>query len=306
MNSGSYAGESSDKKKKEKKGFKVDRYENYQRKQLKKLTGRDSSKNNNGNKNGRRVKAIVFDDTSRREFLLTMHKRKNERRVKAFVDAKQKMRRENAKTRRAQREEARQAYNRFAAVPILPNFTYQLPRENEDDISEEGEDEDEEQGVMLDNETLEGDTTTTIAAKGNSKRRRILAAEKTVHVMPSTMLGENDETEPSASISHCSNRIDDDYVTVEVKPLFGKPTATYTDATGTSVRTTSALPSNDFSDLPEVVEQELLRLKKETKGAAKTKPRSQTLKVLEKIRKIKKHSRKGHGKKTAKGKRRNR
>ncbi|KAH9578314.1 Nucleolar protein 12 [Trypanosoma melophagium] len=308
MNSGAYADGSTDKKKKEKKGFKVDRYENYQRKQLKKLTGKDTSKNNNNSKNGRRVKAIVFDDASRREFLLTMHKRKNERRVKAFFDAKQKMRRENAKTRRAQREEARQAYNRFAAVPILPNFTYQLPRENEDNLGEEGEDEygDEEHGVVVDKETFMDEDTTTTASKGNSKRRRILATEKTVHVMPSTMRGENDVPEPSASTSYCNNRIDDDYVTVEVKPLFGKPTSTYTDAAGNTMGTTSMLPSNDFSDLPEVVEQELLRLKKETKGAARTKPRSQTLKVLEKIRKIKKHSRKGHGKKTAKGKKRNR
>ncbi|KEG09760.1 hypothetical protein DQ04_04701050 [Trypanosoma grayi] len=279
-----------DKKKREKKGFKVDRYENYQRKRLNKITGKDARKDNSSGSNngGKRVRAITFDEAARRDYLLTMHKRKNERRVKAFVDAKHKLRRDNAKTRRAQREEARQAYNRFAAVPILPNFTYQLPRDDGEEEEEEEEGEVEDQA-----ERGEGEMMPDSADK---RKRRLPAAEKTVHVMPSAMRGESDAT----PVPQSSGRLDDDYVTVEVKPLFGKPAVA--DASAAA----PLLPANDFSDLPAVVEQELRRLKKETKGPTRTKPRIQMLKELEKIRKIKKHSRKGHGKKTAKGKKRHR
>ncbi|EKF32781.1 hypothetical protein MOQ_003366 [Trypanosoma cruzi marinkellei] len=271
------------KKRREKKGFKVDRFESFQRRRLKKSGVKDTYKNNGGGNSGR-VRAIKFDENARREYLLTMHKCKNERRVKAFVDARQKTRRENARARRAQREEARQAYNRFAAVPILPNFTYQLPQD--DGVAE---------GASEHDSCEEND----VADVTINRRYSAIAAEKRVHVIPTAMRGGGGEEATSDYKSH----LDDEFVTVEVKPLFGGLAA----ASGSGgATTTSMLPANDFSDLPAVVEQELLRLKKETKGPSKTKPRLRMLKELAKIRKIKKHSQKGHGKKTAKGKRKNR
>ncbi|EAN90355.1 hypothetical protein, conserved [Trypanosoma cruzi] len=273
------------KKGREKKGFKVDRFESFQRRRLKKSGAKDAHRNSGGGNSGR-VRAIKFDENARREYLLTMHKCKNERRVKAFVDARQKTRRENARARRAQREEARQAYNRFAAVPILPNFTYQLPQDDGDAESEsESEHDTREENDVVD---------VTV-----NRRHSAIAAGKTVHVIPTAMRGGSSEETTSDRKSH----LDDDFVTVEVKPLFGGLAA----ASGSGgATTTPKLPANDFSDLPAVVEQELLRLRKETKGPSKTKPRLRMLKELAKIRKIKKHSQKGHGKKTAKGKRKNR
>ncbi|RNE99560.1 hypothetical protein TraAM80_08171 [Trypanosoma rangeli] len=277
MNGGAGAGDDggNNKKRREKKGFKVDRLENFQRKRLKK-TGAGDARSNSGGGNAKRVKAIKFDEDARREYLLTMHKCKNERRVKAFVDAKQKMRRDNARARHAQREEARQAYNRFAAVPILPNFTYQLPQ-NDEDAGNESDAED----------------------VSHRARRPVLAAEKTVHVMPTIMCGGVD----GATASNCKTHLDDEFVTVEVKPLFARSKKS---GGGDGVIAAPQHPANDFSDLPAVVEQELVRLSKETKGPAKTKPRMRMLKELAKIRKIKKYSQKGHGKKTAKGKKKNR
>ncbi|RNE95612.1 uncharacterized protein Tco025E_09968 [Trypanosoma conorhini] len=284
MNSGAAAGEEggNNKKKREKKGFKVDRLERFQRKHLNRASINDARRNGGGG-NVKRVKAIKFDEDARREYLLTMHKCKNERRVKAFVDARQKMKRDNARVRHAQREEARQAYNRFAAVPILPNFTYQLPQDDGDVGSESEAD-----------PRGEGDADDL----SSRRRRSLLAAEKTVHVMPTAMRGEDGE----AAVPGRKTHLDDEFVTVEVKPLFARARK----AGGDGVAAAPQLPANDFSDLPAVVEQELLRLSKETKGPAKTKPRVRMLKELAKIRKIKKHSQKGHGKKTAKGKKKNR
>ncbi|ESL10456.1 hypothetical protein TRSC58_01811 [Trypanosoma rangeli SC58] len=117
--------------------------------------------------------------------------------------------------------------------------------------------------------------------------------------MPTTMRGGVNE----AATSNGKTHLDDEFVTVEVKPLFAKSRKS---GGGDGVVAAPQRPANDFSDLPAVVEQELVRLSKETKGPAKTKPRVRMLKELAKIRKIKKHSQKGHGKKTAKGKRKNR
>ncbi|CBH15236.1 hypothetical protein, conserved [Trypanosoma brucei gambiense DAL972] len=281
------AGGRGGKKKREKKGFKVDRYENYRQRFAKGINGKNIPKNNSGSVT-KRVKAITFDEEDRREYL-SLHKRKNERRVKAFVEAKQKTKRDNARTRRAQREEARQAYNKFAAVPILPNFTYRLPVEGCSD------NEDDDEGHMDEgNEEM-------VQSRGINdaqKQRRLLAVEKTVHTMPATMSG---GVLAESSIADAGCRLDDEFVTVEVKVLgSGK------DSAGSGTCGSNSLPVNDFSDLPSVVEEELLRLKKVMKGPARTKSRVYMMKELEKIRKIKKHSRKGHGKKSAKGKRKNR
>nr|CCC93461.1 conserved hypothetical protein [Trypanosoma congolense IL3000] len=271
------------KKKREKKGFKVDRYENYRQRCAKGLGGKGPQRiKSTDSTAGKRVKAVTFDEGDRREYL-SMHKRKNERRVKAFVEAKQKTKWENSKMRRAQREEARQAYNKFAAVPILPNFTYRLPvgdEGHEDEDSAEASDEEDEQKPSR-------------SGKATANHRRLVAEEKTMHTMPASMLGGVDDDNLAMAKPCC--HLDDEFVTVEVKPIGG-----------TGHGNASSLPANDFSDLPAAVEREMLRLKRETKGPAKTKARVHMMKELEKIRKIKKHSRKGHGKKSAKGKRRNR
>jgi uncharacterized protein with PIN domain len=110
--------------KKEKKGFKQDRYERYQAHRRHNLGLKPKASSTQGP--ARATKEVTFDEESRKEFLLTMHKKKNERRVQAFVDAKRKMAKENAKVRAEQREKARQAYNSFARVPINPDFSFQF------------------------------------------------------------------------------------------------------------------------------------------------------------------------------------
>lgn len=47
---------------------------------------------NSSNSAHTRVKSITFNEQDRREYLLSLHKKKNERRVQAFVDAKRKLR----------------------------------------------------------------------------------------------------------------------------------------------------------------------------------------------------------------------
>ncbi|KAG8345900.1 hypothetical protein ERJ75_001349200 [Trypanosoma vivax] len=277
-------------KKREKKGFKVDRYENYKKRFAKGSGARQVQRNSANGGNASRVKIIKFDEKDRREFL-AMHKRKNERRVAAFVEARERSKRENAKVRRAQREEARQAYNRFASVPILPNYTYRLPTDCSGSVDADCEGlEDEEPDDV---ERGEG---------AFRKERETVAKETTVHRIPSSMCG---GAEVPNCAAPCSGfHLDDDVVTVEVKPLGLGSARGSTDRP--VIGCSTPLPSNDFSDLPSVVEKEMLRLKQETKGPAKTKARVYLMKELEKIRKIKKHSRKGHGKKSAKGKKKNR
>ncbi|CCW60475.1 unnamed protein product [Phytomonas sp. EM1] len=264
-------------KKKIKKGFKCDRRENYQKMIARKLTGKNI-KSTNTNHASAHVRSVTFDESSRREYLLTLHKKKNERRVQAFVESKWKLRRENAKTRQQQREEARLAYNSYAKVPILPNYTFGLnqPQEDRETDSAAGEEEEEEE---------EGEDSTA--------SKRMAVREESTHAMPAAMY------EGGAA---ASPEVFKDVATVEVKPLFPPPQGG--GAAGSSRR--PALPSADFSDLPTVVEEELHRLRCETKGPSRTKPKIHMLKELEKIRKIKKHSRKGHGKKTVSGKRKNR
>lgn len=258
-------------KKKVKKGFKVDRRANYERNREKKLFGKESKRKDEAPK---RVKSVVFDDRARKEYLLTLHKKKNERRVQAFVDNKRRARRESAKTRQAQKEEARIAYNRFAKVPILPNYTFQLPQYAKDAESDASGGEDEE-------------------GSGEPSSRRAVLRQVTqshsTHALPSAMGGTDDAAAAAWGA-------DAETVDVEVKPLF--PTR--------GAQTRAVLPSSDFSDLPKEVEEELLRLRRESKGPARTKARVHMLKELEKIRKIQKYSRKGHGKRTSSGKRKNR
>lgn len=244
---GAEIGATSAGKKGGKKGFKVDRYQRYQenRKRQQGIATKDSKKEKPGS-----VKEVRFDASDRKEFLTGFHKRKNERRATAFMDVKHKQKVENSKFRREQREEARRAYNAYAKVPILPDYSYRLPSAAEADAPHA--DGDDAEGSDSGDDTM-GD-----------------------------------------SFFRADNELGDygDGVSVTVQPLRRASQV--------------ALPTNDFSDLPKAVADELKRLKQQTKGPAKTKAKKCTLKVLEKIRKIQKHSRKGHGKKSAKGKKRNR
>lgn len=300
-------------KKNGKKGFKCDRRENYERMITKKTTGKDVRKRET---KPVRVKSVTFDSNALRDYVLTLHKKKNERRVMAFVDAKRKMKRDHSKTRQQQREEARRAYNNYARIPILPNYTFNFPSTAEDPSATlfgEEEEMSDEPSVASEEEVGESTPWMDLGEEGNgidaaaeeaatapknekkSRQRRRAMAMATVahstHAMPTAMTAD----------SGAEEGIDVGSVTVEVRPLNFRPMAAV-DARGTA----STLPSQNFSDLPAVVEQELRRMRKESKGPSRTKPKTHMMKELEKIRKIKKHSRKGHGKKSTSGKRKNR
>ncbi|KAG5491464.1 hypothetical protein JIQ42_01366 [Leishmania sp. Namibia] len=304
-------------KKKTRKGFKSDRLGNYRRM----LAKKNGKKVSDAPTRTARPKSVTFDDSSRREYLLTLHKKKNERRVQAFVDAKRKQRKDSAKTRREQREEARRAYNSYARVPILPDYTYRLPKPQDDgfDDDEEAEERGGESGhspqgepEVDDPEAAANSAGDTMEAESSQKRRRakrLATLPLTAHAMPGDMLDQEASADTDARRSagpSSSCKVDSEYVTVEVKPLFGISSGDATSTRKEGVATSKALPSNSFDDLPLVVQQELRRLRQETKGPAKTKPRVHMMKELEKIRKIRKHSRKGHGKRKASGKRKNR
>lgn len=336
--------------KKMRKGFKADRLENYKRT----LAKKNGKKVKEAPARTVRPKALTFDDASRRDYLMTLHNKKNERRVQAFVDAKRKQRKDSAKTRREQREEARRAYNNYARVPILPDYTYRLPKVQDEGFAD-GEDEeagedDEVDGGSEDGqqhlgggssesdaagEADEGDAEmpwmsvddpeaaardanaqyeADVAQQRHRRRAKRLATQAhSAHAMPSAMLGHGGDATQAAPSSAASSAhraaadVDKECVTVEVKPLFGSGATPGGEAAarrgGAAAR---PLPSNNFDDLPLVVQQELRRLRQETKGPTKTKPRMHMMKELEKIRKIRKHSRKGHGKRKASGKRKNR
>ncbi|KPA81998.1 hypothetical protein ABB37_03177 [Leptomonas pyrrhocoris] len=334
------------KKKKSRKGFKADRLENYKR-MLAKKSGKKVKETPTPTT---RPKAITFDDADRRNYLLTLHKKKNERRVQAFVDMKRKLRKDNAKTRRGQREEARRAYNNYARVPILPDYTYRLPDRQDEGFGEEDEEEEEEEdghygeGNVDDHssqeggeEEMEGDMPWVYiedseeaardaharpkasaenkedASRKRKKAKRLATVAHSSHAMPGVMLGHEAgevEGDAAATATRSSSSVaEDELVTVEVKPLFARPGSSSTASStgdGGAVPTAKPLPSNNFDDLPVVVQQELRRLRQEIKGPAKTKPRLHMMKELEKIRKIRKYSRKGHGKRKASGKRKNR
>jgi hypothetical protein len=330
------------KKKKSRKGFKADRLENYKR-MIAKKSGKKVKETPT---HAIRPKTLTFDDADRRNYLLTLHKRKNERRVQAFVDMKRKLRKESAKTRREQREEARRAYNNYARVPILPDYTYRLPdrqdegfgdeeeegdEEGEDDvdgsadenISHHSDDESDTPWMSVDDpeaaardaeERFEAEAGAE-AARQRKKAKRLATMAHSSHAMPGAMLRRDGTEADKKAAGEGVNVgvVDDECVTVEVKPLFDRPgvssSPSFPVGSGETKAASSAakpLPSSNFDDLPAVVQQELRRLRQETKGPAKTKPRIRMMKELEKIRKIRKHSRKGHGKRKASGKRKNR
>lgn len=238
-------------KKKERRGFKSDRLERFQVSRMKKM----GKKVKEVNKNAKpvTVKEVKFDDAARKEFLMGFHKRKNERRITAYLDVKRKQKKENTQFRREQREEARKAYNAYAKVPILPDYSYRLPNPLEEAAAAEAE-----ENADYEEEDIDED-----AAARASKSQEFFPQED-------SLFGETEG------------------VSVSVQPLRQSHIGT--------------AGAHDFSDLPKAVAEELRRLQKAERGPARTKAKVSNLKTLEKIRKIQKHSRKGHGKKGAKGK----
>lgn len=346
-------------KKRKKTGFKVDRRANFERIMLRKQ-GKDPKKSPSSPST---TKSVVFNEAALKEYVTSLHKNKNERRVRAFVDMKQKIKKDSAKTRREQREQARLAYNKYAKVPILPNYTFRLPNAALDDVEE-----DEEFDEEKDEEDAPLDAALEPVVQQSSSLKRLALQGSSVHCMPLSMTTpspnveqresdiesglnkkrkknkeltgekcthEDKQEESTVRMASTNNdlpaqkstlsafyaendKLSAQAVTVEVRPLFENLKSTEllseSSSTGKSQHSkngkdkkfTSSLPSADFSDLPPVVEEELRRLRQETKGPSRTKARIATQKELLKIRKIRKHSRKGHGKKSSCGKRKNR
>lgn len=304
-------------RKKERKGFKEDRRDNY----LKRLKGgKSADKKAKPEKEKKivRVKEVKFDDAGRKDYLLTLHKKKNERRVKALVDHRRRAERDSARLRRDQREKARLQYNAFARVPILPDYSYDMPiyttlneEEFEDGPGGEGSARDEILSVEgAGNDSNDGHASNKAGPATGKKCASASGASRRGILAP---------------VSHMQ-ALDGGDVTVEVRPLFGEPrlsAAALASACGGSVaaaigtarktvRTVTTItsrarvnPAVDFSDLPPAVAADLSKLREEKRGPSRTQVKIRMMKEMHKINKIKKHGRKGHGKKRSYGKRKN-
>src|SRR5437899_3046434 len=95
------------------KGFKADRAARYQARVDRNLGKKPDPTKESGDAVVKPTKKLLFDAASRKEFLLGLHKRKNERRVKAVTEAQRKAKKSNRKLRQEIREEARHTYNRY-------------------------------------------------------------------------------------------------------------------------------------------------------------------------------------------------
>eukprot|EP00759_Apiculatamorpha_spiralis_P040051 PhF_6_TR38713/c1_g1_i1/m.57939 len=73
------------------------------------------------------VKEIKFDPSSRADFVLGFHRRKNERKAKAQFQTRVTQQKKVKSDRQDLREAARQQYNATMQVPIQPDFTLKLP-----------------------------------------------------------------------------------------------------------------------------------------------------------------------------------
>eukprot|EP00672_Neobodo_designis_P026122 CAMPEP_0174830160 /NCGR_PEP_ID=MMETSP1114-20130205/2372_1 /TAXON_ID=312471 /ORGANISM="Neobodo designis, Strain CCAP 1951/1" /LENGTH=285 /DNA_ID=CAMNT_0016063947 /DNA_START=41 /DNA_END=898 /DNA_ORIENTATION=- len=272
-----------ERRKKEKRGFKEDRAARWlekHRKEKELLSGKKLPKKpTKGDAKPAPIKELKFDDDARKEFLLTLHKKKNERRVNAIVESRRKRNRENKQFRAKEREEARKQYNDYAKVPILPNYTFKMP----DPLAEE----DDENGPV----NSDGDDDVEPVEAGASMRDDVAA----VFANQAT----RDRTKQLSGLSlHTSDG--DGAVTVEVTPLFGggaassaggagKKHAGGTLKSGAKNRFVGGL---DFSDLPEEVAQKLEEKMKAQRGPSKMKARVNMVREMQKFHKIQKHSRK--------------
>lgn len=271
-----------ERRKKEKTGFKVDRSARYMEKHRKEqelLTGKKSAANKkkaDATKAPARLRELKFDPKDRENYLLSLHKKKNERRVTAMIESRRRVSNENKRFRREAREEARKQYNSYAKVPILPNYTFKLPDPLAEDAAaddEQVEDDDEDEVIDDDDGSmLPGD----VAAVFEGQR---VAANVTGMSLYTSETGA---------------------VTVDVQPLFGRRGVSV-DGSNAKQGTLSSGAKNrfvgglDFSDLPSDVAGKLKQLMDEHKGPARTKPRVNLVREMQKYHKIRKHSRKKKG-----------
>jgi hypothetical protein len=225
-----------------------------------------------------KIKDIKFSDDSRVEFLTTMHKKKNERRVNAMVEGRRKMRRENLKHKQTEREELRKQYNSYAQVPILPDYTFKLPDMNAD------ADDMDDIAVSSDDDAEAVDAKT---ARRNARefRRNAEAELQGVSLHTGTAEEDNDAAYAQA-------------VTVDVQPLFAAPAPTSRQSSrggGGGGKVQGYRGGMDFSDLPDDVATLLNEINAKQKGPSKTKKKVHVTKEMQKYHKIMKHSRKKKG-----------
>ena len=273
-------------KKKGKMGFKVDRAKNF----WDRLKG-VAVKKNKKEEPTRRIKAVAFDEKERKDYLLGMHKRKNERRVTAVIERKKKHRKDQSKLRREMREEARQQYNSAAQVPILPNYAFVFPQHGEDpDVvaaaASAGEQPQrrKQRGSSIEREDITDDDDDVEGNDANGDDDGDLdAAAVTAWATDGGRI---------ATSTHHVGADESSYVTVSVQSL-GR------------ARSVSANPLTDAT-MPVALRQRLAKVRATTKGPAQPKIAVRAVRELRKIAHINKHSRKGHGKKSKSGKRKNR
>jgi hypothetical protein len=298
-----------ERRKKEKFGFKEDRAARYlekHRKEKEALTGKKLPAKDKNATAGKKLKELKFDAEGRKEYLLSLHKKKNERRVTAMVEAKRRIARENNKFRQQTREEARLQYNSYARVPILPNYTFKMPQFDEDGepieedpdadddkskkkkkngkkaANEENEDEDDD-GEIDDDADFDGpDQVIDDAADLQDEVAQVFVGQT-----------KGDSRKKFSGLSLHTSNTGEAAVTVDVKPLFGGASSTTRRSpvisSGAKNRFVGGL---DFSDLPSEVAEKLEVLMKEKKGPSKMKAKVNMVKQMQKFHKIQKHSRK--------------
>ncbi len=270
-------------KKKKKFGFKVDRAKHYNE-TVRKAGGKNASasaiaaaaalkkKNSAAAEEASktsRVKSITFDENARREYLLGMHKRKNERRVDAVIQRRRKHRTDQSKLRRELREEARQQYNSAARVPILPDYSFEFPnqkRAGDDDEDGDGSGADDD-GITRNREYDVGTSVTVSVAPLQGKQQRLRSLSRQQQNSASAA-----GSASSAATAEARGRAKSAGIASERDALLLDPT------------------------IPDIIKQRLARVRKEAKGPAQPRIKVRHVKEMKKILKIKKHSRKGHGK----------
>lgn len=277
------------KKKKSKTGFKVDRAKNY----LERLKGVKGGKKKESEKEAKvqRVKAVVFDEKEREEYLLGMHKRKNERRVQAVIERRKKHRKEQSKLRKELREEARQQYNQAAKVPILPNYQFQFPEGTAGGGTDGNGGEDNFEQETLQQHDVGVDNSSTVIVSVQSLRAASAGRGKSQSLFAAGADNKTKSQNPS-ELANKGKSVQAQQILMNPKQL----------ARAGSI--TQAILQDE--SLPWEVQQRLLRVKKEHRGESQPKIVVRPVRELKKIHKIAKHSRKGHGKKAKSGKKKNR
>lgn len=275
-----------ERRKKEKTGFKEDRRARYLERQGRTAGKKNSKTSRKGDEPTKRVREVKFDASGRNEFLGQMHKRKNERRVNAMVEARKKVQKENVKFRRDQREEARKQYNAYARVPILPDYTFRLPRPDEEGAVEAGRGRDDD-----DDEDEDDDASYASSSAMESDVEHVFEPANTQQTAGKKLRGMTVHATDAGA------------VTVDVQPLFGNSQQAAqqqaskhgTGRPQTAGRKSRFVGGMDFADLPTEVAQKLTELQKARKGDPKMKAKVSMMKEMVKFHRIQKNSRKKSG-----------